>query len=144
MSYVRVSIRKTTFDGDVYHFECAFLFKLLLLLPQQKKKKISSEHFFTSPRKTCFFVLLKNWRKIMNRKKGGSEIWAFPRFLWSNFPLLPWLTHLKSRLLLESTSWAFYLTLGCVAMLSISSDCTGRDVSSAFSKLVIRDWTPNN
>jgi hypothetical protein len=25
MSYERVSIRKTTFDGGVYHFECAFL-----------------------------------------------------------------------------------------------------------------------
>ena len=31
MSYVRVSIRKTTFDGDVYHFECAFFSMFCLL-----------------------------------------------------------------------------------------------------------------
>ena len=45
MSYVRVSIRKTTFNGDVYHFQCAFLSFYVYVSKRERDVKILSNLF---------------------------------------------------------------------------------------------------
>jgi hypothetical protein len=58
MSYVRVSIRKTTFNGDVYHFECAFISMCVYAEREREEKNILSKLFYLEK---IIFSLFCSW-----------------------------------------------------------------------------------